>query len=54
MKQKIILEIRAGEGGQDANLLVQEMAEIYEKAAKVKKFIFNTIQSRKGYISICL
>lgn len=29
----MIVEIRAGEGGQDAKLLVEEQAEIYAKLA---------------------
>ena len=54
MKQKITLEIRAGEGGQDANLLVKEMAGIYEKAAKVENFTFSLLSEKVGYASICL
>lgn len=32
--EKIILEIRASEGGEDAKLLVNEMRDIYIKTAK--------------------
>lgn len=38
MKQTVILEIRAAEGGEDAKLLVEEMASIYKKAATVNGF----------------
>ena len=40
MKQaeKIKLEIRAAEGGEDAKLLVNEMADIYKKAANINSF----------------
>jgi protein subunit release factor A len=32
--EKIILEIRASEGGEDSKLLVNEMRDIYIKTAK--------------------
>lgn len=32
--EKIILEIRASEGGEDSKLLVSEMRDIYIKTAK--------------------
>ncbi len=32
--KKIILEIRASEGGEDSKLLVNEMCDIYVKTAK--------------------
>jgi protein subunit release factor A len=32
--KKIILEIRASEGGEDSKLLVNEMRDIYVKTAK--------------------
>jgi protein subunit release factor A len=34
---KILVEIRAGEGGADAKLLVSEQFAIYERAAKRQK-----------------
>jgi protein subunit release factor A len=37
--QKIKLEIRAAEGGEDAKLLVKEMVDIYQKAATINSFI---------------
>ena len=41
---KIILEIRDAEGGEDAKLLVQDMAEIYIKSARIKQFDCKTLQ----------
>ena len=40
---KIILEIRDAEGGTDAKLLVQDMADIYRKSAKMNNFDCKTI-----------
>jgi len=37
--ERIKLEIRAAEGGEDAKLLVNEMADIYQKAASINKFV---------------
>ena len=37
--EKIKLEIRAAEGGEDAKLLVEEMAGIYQKAASINGFV---------------
>lgn len=54
MIEKVTLEIRAGEGGKDANLLVKEMAVIYEKAAKVEKFSYRILEEKMGYASVCL
>ncbi|MHC4792242.1 MAG: PCRF domain-containing protein [Planctomycetota bacterium] len=31
MKEAVIVEIRAGEGGQDAKLLVDKLATVYKK-----------------------
>ena len=31
MKEAVIVEIRAGEGGDDAKLLVRKFAKVYEK-----------------------
>lgn len=33
----ILVEIRAGEGGDDAKMLVKEQAGIYERACKANK-----------------
>jgi len=39
MKQTIVLEIRAAEGGEDSKLLVRDMAAMYIKAAKNNNFV---------------
>lgn len=39
MKQIIVIEIRAAEGGEDSKLLVKDMAAMYIKAAKVNNFV---------------
>jgi protein subunit release factor A len=52
--EKIILQIRAAEGGSDSKLLVGEMVGIYEKTAKVENFSFQILEERMGYASICL
>ena len=38
MKEKITLEIRQGEGGQDAKLITEDMAAMYIKAAERNNF----------------
>ena len=40
--EKVILEIRAAEGGEDSKLLVGDMAAVYLKAAKNKGFILES------------
>jgi protein subunit release factor A len=40
--EKITLEIRAAEGGQDSKLITEDMAAMYVKAAKRKGFSVNT------------
>ena len=39
--EKIKLEIRAAEGGEDAKLLVDDMANIYKKAATINNFTYS-------------
>jgi protein subunit release factor A len=39
MKQTIVLELRAAEGGEDSKLLVRDMAAMYIKAAKNNNFV---------------
>jgi protein subunit release factor A len=50
MKQ-LIIEIRSGEGGKDANLLVKDMMNVYIKSAKNQNFDFK-IEEKEGYASI--
>ena len=39
MKETIVLEIRAAEGGEDSKLLVRDMAAMYIKAARNNNFV---------------
>jgi protein subunit release factor A len=39
---KVRVEIRAAEGGEDAKLLVNEMANIYQKTATINNFDCST------------
>ena len=53
MKQEsIILEIRAGEGGSDAKLLVRDTLNIYVKSARNQNFDCKMHEEREGYASI--
>ena len=52
--EKIILQIKAAEGGDDSKLLVKEMAGIYKKTAKVENFLFEILEEKTGFASICL
>ena len=52
--EKIILQIKSGEGGKDANLLVKEMAEIYKRTVKVENFKIETIEEKNGFTSYYL
>lgn len=55
MKQeKIILELRASEGGSDSKLLVADLANIYLKSAKNNNFSFEIKENRPGFCLIWL
>ena len=54
MKESIILEIRPGEGGKDAILLVSEMAEFYKKTAKIENFQVKTLEEKNSITSLYL
>lgn len=54
MKNSIILELRIGEGGEDAKLLVTDMKDIYIKAVKANNFSYNIVEEREGFVSLCL
>lgn len=45
---KICLEIRAGEGGEDAKLLVREQAAIYIKHAQQKQLKLEVLNEDHG------
>lgn len=50
--EKIIIEIRASEGGQDSKLLVIDLMDTYTRSAKINKFDYKIIENREGFISI--
>jgi protein subunit release factor A len=52
MKETIILEIRAGEGGSDAKLLVKDTLNIYLKSARNQFFEYKIYEEREGFASI--
>lgn len=54
MKDSIILELRVGEGGDDAKLLIVDMKDIYIRACKANNFSFKILEEREGFISIYL
>ena len=41
MKEKILMELRPSEGGDDSKLLIKEMKEIYIKACKRQSFNYS-------------
>lgn len=45
---KIIIEIRASEGGQDSKLLVKDLSEIYLRSCKNNNFEVESIDNRPG------
>lgn len=54
MGQKIHLEIRDGNGGTDAKLLVKEMLNIYTKAARNNDVKCEIVEVREGFAHLCL
>jgi protein subunit release factor A len=50
--EKITLELRSAEGGDDAKLLVKDMAKIYIKAASVQNFSSGISEDGTGYCYI--
>lgn len=52
--EKIKLEIRAAEGGEDSKLLVGEMVDIYKKAASLNNFKVEVDHWLPGYASLWL
>ena len=50
--EKIIIEIRASEGGQDSKLLVVDLMNIYLKSAKIHGFDYKIIENREGQVTI--
>lgn len=52
--EAINLELRIGEGGADAKLLIADMKDIYVKAAKANNFSCKITSEKEGYISLYL
>ena len=53
MKQeKIIIELRASEGGTDSKLLVEDLLCIYLKSARNKGFEYEITELRSGFCVI--
>lgn len=50
----INLEIRDGNGGSDAKLLVMEMQDIYTKTAKNNNIDCSVVDAREGFVHLCL
>ncbi|PCI28626.1 hypothetical protein COB55_03675 [Candidatus Wolfebacteria bacterium] len=50
--QTITLELRAGEGGSDASLLVEDMTNIYQKSCRLNDFDCNIVEQRKGFVKL--
>lgn len=50
--EKIILEIRASEGGNDSKMLVEDLRDIYLKSANLNNFECGIQDSRSGFCSI--
>jgi len=52
--ERIILEIRDSEGGEDSKLLVKEMKKIYLKAINANGFKINNLSETDGLTQLCL
>jgi len=52
--EKIILEIKNSEGGDDSKLLVKEMKKIYLKAIANNNFKINSLSETEGRLQLCL
>jgi len=50
--EKIVLEIRASEGGSDSKMLVEDIKDIYLKSARNNNFGFEVSESRSGFCTI--
>ena len=52
MKNSIIIEIRAAEGGDDSKLLVTDLANIYLKSARNNDFSYKIMSDISGFTSL--
>lgn len=50
--ETIVIEIRAGEGGLDSKYLVEDMFNIYTKAARNNNFVIKNHEWRDAFVSI--
>ncbi len=50
--EEIIIEIRDAEGGEDAKLLVKDMADIYLKWSNINNIGSKILESKEGFVSI--
>jgi protein subunit release factor A len=50
--EKIIIEIRAAEGGLDSKMLVEDLRNIYVKTARNHGLKYDIIEDRNGFASI--
>jgi protein subunit release factor A len=52
MKNSIIIEIRASEGGNDSKLLVNDLMDIYLKSARNNNFSSKILEELNGFASV--
>ena len=52
--ERINLEIRDGNGGIDAKLLVKDMMNIYTKTATNNNIQCDVVEVRDGFVHLCL
>lgn len=52
--KSILVEIRAGEGGDDAKMLVKEQFGIYERTCKLNQLWLDVIDEREGFCALII
>lgn len=52
MKNKIQLELRAAEGGDDSKLLIKDMMNIYIKVCKINQLDYKILEENTNKINI--
>ena len=52
MKNSIIIEIRASEGGNDSKLLVTDLMNIYLKSSRNNNYSSKIVEERDGFSSL--
>ena len=50
--EKVYIQIRRGEGGKDSSLLVEDMADMYIKSAKINNFQYSILENKDGMIVV--